>query len=411
VSDAHGRRGRWIDLLQDYIFKIVHRPGMRHLNADALSRNPVGKAMDDEDFQQEIQDDPHTQPEVAETIEKVLAIRYGQHMEWLGNRRQLWGHTERQGHSHGIKHWHDSDPRHLFMIDLVTATDSEEEVIPSVERMEVTDHEVDHGELRHRKGQIKYYDRRQQLELVLAAQGLSETGGREINPTTVGEEAKYGVEVKELDIWKDAICLAFLKKGVLPDMVEQEEGKRARKRTEHYYWKEQRLFFKDLYVPRPEERRTLVVQMHEDLGHSGEQKLLAEICRRYFWHRRTQEVKSMVRSCQQCQLVKSEGSIRSGDERLKSIPVCDLFHRVAMDTAGPLPETKAGNKYILVAIDHYSKWCEAKAVADHGARTAARFLEDDLICRCGIPGFILTDNGGEWGAEFEVMCKDYAIQH
>jgi hypothetical protein len=60
VSNAHGRRGRWINLLQDYSFKIVHRPGMRHANADTLSRNPVGQAMDDEDFQQEIQDDPHT---------------------------------------------------------------------------------------------------------------------------------------------------------------------------------------------------------------------------------------------------------------------------------------------------------------------------------------------------------------
>jgi hypothetical protein len=48
-------------------------------------------------------------------------------------------------------------------------------------------------------------------------------------------------------------------------------------------------------------------------------------------------------------------------------------------------------------------------VADHGARTTARFLEDDLICRYGVPSFILTDNGGEWGAEFEIMCKDYAI--
>jgi len=85
----------------------------------------------------------------------------------------------------------------------------------------------------------------------------------------VDEKAKYGVEVKELDIWQDSTCLALLKEGVLPDVVELEEGKRARKRAEHYCWKEQRLFFKDLYVPRLEER-TLVVQMHEDLGHSSE---------------------------------------------------------------------------------------------------------------------------------------------
>ncbi len=152
-------------------------------------------------------------------------------------------------------------------------------------------------------------------------------------------------------------------------------------------------------------------QMHEDLGHFGEQRTLAEICRRYFWNNQTECVKVVVRMCQQCQLVRSVGSVRSGDEQLKSIRVCDLFYRIALDTTGPLPETKSGNKYILVAIDHYSKWCEAKAVANHGAKTAARFLENDLICRYGVPKFILIDNGGEWCAEFDAMCKDYAIQH
>jgi len=139
--------------------------------------------------------------------------------------------------------------------------------------------------------------------------------------------------------------------------------------------------------------------------------MLAEIHQRYFWHHRTEDVKAVVRRCQQCQLVKSKGSIRSGDEQLKSIPICDLFHRVALDTAGPLPETRLGNRYILVAIDHYSKWCEAKVVADHSAKTAAKFLEDDIIYRYGVPRFILTDYGGEWAAEFEMMCKDYGIQH
>jgi len=110
-------------------------------------------------------------------------------------------------------------------------------------------------------------------------------------------------------------------------------------------------------------------------------------------------------------MVRRMGSICSEDEELKSIPICDLFHRVVMDTAGPLPETKSGNKYILVAIDHYSKWCEAKAVVDHGAKTTARFLENDIICRYGVPKFVLTDNGGEWAAEFDVMCKDYGIHH
>jgi len=42
-------------------------------------------------------------------------------------------------------------------------------------------------------------------------------------------------------------------------------------------------------------------------------------------------------------------------EEMKSIPICDLFYCLALDTTGPLPKTTNGNKYVLVVIDHYSK--------------------------------------------------------
>ncbi len=246
---------------------------------------------------------------------------------------------------------------------------------------------------------------------MLAAQELFEFGDPDLSPTELDEEEGYGAKHNYADIWQDTECLRLIREGTLSDALDYPECRRIRKRASIYSWKEQKLFFGTLLVPKLKERLPLVRQMHEDLGHFGEQRMLTEIQCRYFWHSRTADVKAIVRGCQQCQLVKSSGSIRSGDERLKSIPVCDLFHRIALDTAGPLPETRSGNKYILVAIDHYSKWCEAKAIADHGAKTAARFLEDDLICRYGVPRFVLTDNGGEWGAKFETMCKDYGIHH
>jgi hypothetical protein len=103
-------------------------------------------------------------------------------------------------------------------------------------------------------------------------------------------------------------------------------------------------------------------------------------------------------------MVKKVGSIHFKDEKLKSIPVCELFFRIAMDIARPLHETRSRNKYILMAINHYSKWCEAKVVVDHGAKTAAIFMEDQIIWRYGVPKFVLINNGGEWTIEFDMSC-------
>jgi hypothetical protein len=70
-----------------------------------------------------------------------------------------------------------------------------------------------------------------------------------------------------------------------------------------------------------------------------------------------------------------------------------------------------GNIFILVVKDHYSKWCEAKVVFHHVAKTVTKFLEDDIICRYGIPKFIFTNNGGKWSTKFDIMYKNYGITH
>ncbi len=413
VSDAHGRRGRWIDMLQDFSFKIVHRPGFRHTNVDALSRNPTRPAKEDDDFCEEIQDIGDTQAGTHTEEGRLLVVQSGTEMEWLEIRSK--GSKSVQHHTccFGINHSMRFSDHHLYMIDIVSEDDHPQEVIPCEDEEKGKDETAQGstaGVTQLRK-KPHYYDKQQQLELVLAAQQLLEASEHDPQSKDLDEEEECEADSRSCDIWEDVNCLELLQGRVLPDTVDHLESKRARKRILNYHWQGQSLYFKGLLVPRPADRMGLVVQMHEDLGHLGEERILAEVCRRYFWHNRTQDFKAVVRVCQHCQMVKRTGSMRSEDEELKSIAVCDLFYRVAMDTAGPLPETKSGNKYILVAIDHYSKWCEARAVADHGARTAVKFLEDDLICRYGVPKFVLTDNGGEWAAEFDAMCKDYGIHH
>jgi hypothetical protein len=89
---------------------------------------------------------------------------------------------------------------------------------------------------------------------------------------------------------------------------------------------------------------------------------------------------------------------------MKSIPIYDLFYHVTLDTTRPLPKTSTGNKYVLVDIDHYSKWCETHLVKEHDVTTSIIFLVEKIICRFGVPKYIFTNNGNEWMKEFDVIC-------
>jgi hypothetical protein len=54
---------------------------------------------------------------------------------------------------------------------------------------------------------------------------------------------------------------------------------------------------------------------------------------------------------------------------------------------------------VLVAINHYSKWCETWPVKEHDVCTVVKFFEDEVIYRYGVFKYILIDNGNEWMKE------------
>jgi hypothetical protein len=128
------------------------------------------------------------------------------------------------------------------------------------------------------RGGTRYYNKEQQLELVLATQGLVYEDAHQASGSR--SEGADADDLNQTDIWEDAMCMEWLKEGFLPDEVNSQERRRVRKRAKQYCWKDGKLYFKGLYVPKPEERLELVTQMHGDLGHFGEQRTLTKICQR-----------------------------------------------------------------------------------------------------------------------------------
>nr|KYP54494.1 Pol polyprotein [Cajanus cajan] len=58
-----------------------------------------------------------------------------------------------------------------------------------------------------------------------------------------------------------------------------------------------------------------------------------------------------------------------------------------------IPPAKGQLKFLLVAIDYFTKWIEACPLAKNTTENVQRFTWRDIICRFGIPHTLVTDNG------------------
>nr|GEX18629.1 reverse transcriptase domain-containing protein [Tanacetum cinerariifolium] len=55
------------------------------------------------------------------------------------------------------------------------------------------------------------------------------------------------------------------------------------------------------------------------------------------------------------------------------------------DILGPLPEGPGKIKFIIVAIDYFTKWMEAKPLAKITGKKVKKFIWENIVCRFGLP--------------------------
>ncbi|PKU67383.1 hypothetical protein MA16_Dca016441 [Dendrobium catenatum] len=78
---------------------------------------------------------------------------------------------------------------------------------------------------------------------------------------------------------------------------------------------------------------------------------------------------------------------------------------------GPFPIATGQRKFIILAVDYFTKWVEVEPLAKITEANAKQFLWKNIICRFGIPAKVITDNGTEFtGKIFTFFCKDFHIQ-
>ena len=124
----------------------------------------------------------------------------------------------------------------------------------------------------------------------------------------------------------------------------------------------------------------------------------------------------MARSQTRCwsvcsQLLRLSETQQSQEEHIHSLRACKPsfpFSTVSIDFLGPFPST-AGNQYILLIDDQFTKWHEAVVLPDQSSPTTANALVDHWITRVGYPESLNSDQGPNFEAKL-FTCRTKLLQ-
>ncbi|CAL1392604.1 unnamed protein product [Linum trigynum] len=86
------------------------------------------------------------------------------------------------------------------------------------------------------------------------------------------------------------------------------------------------------------------------------------------------------------------------------------FAQWGMDLLGPFPKAHGQMKYLIVAVDYFSKWIEAEPLATVTEAQVRKFTKKNIFTRFSLPESIVTDHGKQFDCKkFVEFCEDNGV--
>ena len=117
-----------------------------------------------------------------------------------------------------------------------------------------------------------------------------------------------------------------------------------------------------------------------------------------------------VHTCEQCQ--KHAPLIHQPAGYLNPISSPWPFAQWGLDILGPFPRATGNRQFVLVAVDYFTKWVEAKALANIRDVDVKKFVWKNIVTRFGVPDSLISDNGLQFDSKaFRAFCSDLGIKN